>query len=81
VYVSVSLNRREYTTRMAHLKITNASQSPIHKYENLKRKLYNCNGKIYFNQHDNLNLKPTDAYTTYIVQFPLIKDTYDLMMA
>ena len=33
-----------------HLKIINTSQGYIHKYENLKRKLYSCNVNIYFNQ-------------------------------
>jgi len=28
----------------------NASRGPIHEYEYLKRKLYNCNATIYFNQ-------------------------------
>jgi len=35
---------------MSHLKIINATRGSIHKYENLKRKLYNCKAKIYFNQ-------------------------------
>ena len=35
---------------MYQLKVINASQGCIHKYENLKRKLYNCNANIYFNQ-------------------------------
>ena len=35
---------------MTHLKIVNASRGPIHKYEDLKRKLYKCNANIYFNQ-------------------------------
>jgi secreted trypsin-like serine protease len=30
---------------MSHLKGINASQGCIHKYENLNRKLYNCNAK------------------------------------
>jgi len=34
---------------MSDLKIISTSQICIHKYENLKRKLYNCNVKIYFN--------------------------------
>ena len=38
------------TTRMFHLKIINTIQGYIHKYENLKRKLYNCNSEIYFNK-------------------------------
>jgi len=32
------------------LKIIGASQSLIHKFENLKRKLYKCNASIYFNR-------------------------------
>jgi hypothetical protein len=35
---------------MSHLKVINASRGSIHKYENLKRKLHNCNANIYFNQ-------------------------------
>jgi hypothetical protein len=31
------------------LKIINGSQGYIQKYEDLKRKLYNCNANIYFN--------------------------------
>jgi len=38
------------TMGMSHLKIINTGQGYIHKYENLKRKLYNCNVNIYFNQ-------------------------------
>jgi hypothetical protein len=38
------------TTGMSHLQIKNASQGYIHKYKNLKRKLYNCSANIYFNQ-------------------------------
>jgi len=35
---------------MSQLKIMNTSEGYIHKYENLKRQLYNCNANIYFNQ-------------------------------
>ena len=35
---------------MNHLKIVHASQGPIRKYEDLKRKLYFCNAHIYFNK-------------------------------
>jgi hypothetical protein len=38
------------TTGMPNLKITSTSQVHIHKYEDLKRKTYNCNVNIYFNQ-------------------------------
>jgi len=34
---------------MSYLKIINTSQGYILTYENLKRKLYNCNTNIYFN--------------------------------
>jgi hypothetical protein len=37
-------------TGMSQPKFMNASQGCIHKCENLKRKLYNCNGNIYFNR-------------------------------
>jgi len=37
--------------RMTHLKITNTSQGYIHKYEQLKRKICNCNANIYFYQN------------------------------
>jgi hypothetical protein len=43
------------------LKIINTSQGHIHKYEDLKRKIYNCTTKIYFNQKYlsiNINLIP-----------------------
>ena len=36
------------TKGMAHLKIIKASRGPIYEYENLKRKLHNCNADIYF---------------------------------
>jgi len=35
---------------MSHLKIIITIQGHIHKHENLKRKIYNCNANIYFNQ-------------------------------
>ena len=35
---------------MTNLKIVNASRGHIHEYENLKKKLYNCNANIYFNR-------------------------------
>jgi hypothetical protein len=38
------------TTGLCHLEVINASRGSIHKYGNLKRKLYNCNANIYFNQ-------------------------------
>jgi len=38
------------TTGMSHLKIINTSHVYVHKYENLKTKLCNCNANIYFSQ-------------------------------
>ena len=35
---------------MAHIKVLDASQSLIRQFENLKKKLYNCNACIYFNR-------------------------------
>jgi hypothetical protein len=35
---------------MTHLKIINASQGSIRKYEDLRRRLNNCNASIYFNK-------------------------------
>ena len=40
----------EYTTRMSHLKIVSTDQGHIQKYEDLKRKICNCNVIIYFNR-------------------------------
>jgi len=33
---------------MNHLKIINASRGLVHEYENVKRKLFNCNANNYF---------------------------------
>jgi hypothetical protein len=46
---------------MTHIKILGASQSLIHQFENLKRKLYNCNASIYFNKKC-LNKRLTPSY-------------------
>jgi len=35
---------------MNNLKIVQASQGPIHKFEYLKRKLYHCNPNLFFNK-------------------------------
>ena len=45
---------------MPFIKIINASRIYIHQYQNLKRKLYNCNANIYFNKkclRNNTDLK------------------------
>jgi len=41
---------------MPHLKTVNTSEGYIHKYEHLKRKLYNCNANIYFKQKVSKNI-------------------------
>jgi hypothetical protein len=46
IYILLFMN----TMGMSHLTVINTSQVYIHKYENLKRKLYNFNANIYFNQ-------------------------------
>jgi hypothetical protein len=47
---------------MSHLKVINACRGPIHRFESLKRKIYNCNASIYFNQQCLKNkLVPTYA--------------------
>jgi hypothetical protein len=33
-----------------HVKTVNASRAHIHRYQNVKRKLYNCNANIFFKQ-------------------------------
>ena len=48
---------------MIHLKVIDASQSLIHQFTNLKRKLYNCNASIYFNRQC-LNKQLTPSYAT-----------------
>jgi hypothetical protein len=35
---------------MKWLKIIQASQAPVHQFNNLQKKLYNCNTNIYFNR-------------------------------
>jgi hypothetical protein len=45
--VFVFVNKISCKTRMSHLQVTNALRDSIHKYEYLKRKLYNCNVNIY----------------------------------
>ena len=52
----------QHTMGMSHLKVTSTSQGPIHTFTSLKRKLYNCNANIYFNQQC-LKKKLTPAYT------------------
>ena len=41
---------KTYTNKSPHVKIANASRAHIHQYQNVKRKLYNCNANIFFNQ-------------------------------
>jgi hypothetical protein len=58
---------------MTHLKIINASRGSIQKYENLKRKLYNCNANIYFN-NQCLKKQLTPSYAN--IKFPNTSPAY-----
>ena len=46
-YAKICTNLFINTTGMAHCRFMNANQSSIHKFESLKRKLFNCNENIY----------------------------------
>ena len=72
---------------MTHLKIIKASRGPIHKYEDLKRKLYKCNANICFNKqclkqhltpsYANIkipNTSPAHKYTQHKIPAIRIKD-------
>ena len=72
---------------MPHLKILNASRGNIHRFEGLKRRLYNCNASIYFNQQclkkqiipiyakiKIPNTSPAHKYTQHKIPFPRIRD-------
>ena len=48
-----SLNTENATVK-PHLQTINSSQHYIQKYEDLKRKLYNCNANIYFSIYNKL---------------------------
>ena len=64
------------TTGMSHLKIIGSSQGPIHKFTSLKRKLYNCNANIYFNQQClKNNVIPTYAKLKFPNTSPASKFT------
>ena len=61
---------------MWHLKFIGTSQGPIHKFTSLKRKLYNCNANIYFNQECLKNkLIPTYAKLKFPNASPATKYT------
>jgi hypothetical protein len=61
---------------MSHMKIVNIRQGHIHKCENLKRKLYNCNANIYFNQQClKQQLIPNYAKIKVLNTFPASKYT------
>ena len=72
---------------MNHLKIIQASQGPIRKYEDLKRKLYHCNAHIYFNKQCTKkhlipnyakvkvpNTSPAAKFTLHKAQLMRVKD-------
>jgi len=61
---------------MNHLKIINASRGFIHEYENVKRKLFNCNANIYFNrQCYQRRLVPNYARIKISINYPAAKFT------
>jgi len=64
-----SLSIVTHTTGMTHLKVIDASQSLIHRFENLKRKLYNCNASIPFNGK-SLSKKLTPSYAKLKIPNP-----------
>jgi hypothetical protein len=41
---------KTYKNKSTHVKNVNANRAHIHQYQNVKRKLYNCNANIFFNQ-------------------------------
>jgi len=61
---------------MNHLKIVNASRGIIHQYENVKRKLFNCNANIYFNrQCHRKGLIPNFSKIKIPISSPATKST------
>jgi hypothetical protein len=61
---------------MNHLKIINASRGLVHGYENVNRKLFNCNANIYFNrQCHQKRLIPNFAKIKIPTNSPVAKST------
>ena len=61
---------------MNHLKIVNASQGIVRQYENVKRKLFECNANIYFNrQCHQMGLIPNFAKIKIPISSPAAKST------
>ena len=61
---------------MNQLKIINASRGLVHEYENVKRKLFNCNANIYFNrQRHQKRLIPNFAKIKIPTNSPAAKST------
>jgi hypothetical protein len=61
---------------MNHLKMINTSRDLIHEYENIKKKLVNCNANIYFNrQCYEKRLVPNYAKIKIPINFPDAKFT------
>jgi len=61
--VFVFVNELSCKTGMSHLQVINTSRGSIHKYGNLKRKLYNCNVNIYFRR----DLIDKNKHTIYFI--------------
>jgi len=55
------------------LKIINTSRGFIRQYQNLKRKLYNCNANIYCNQNAFKKHKPQICQNQYSKHLPSLK--------
>jgi len=61
---------------MNHLNIVNASRGIVHHYENVKRKLFNCNANMYFNrQCHQKGLIPNVANIKIPISSPAAKST------
>jgi len=66
---------------MTRRKIVKASRGPIHKFENLKRKLYKCSANIYFNkQYFKKQLTPSYANINVPSTSPAHKHTQQKLL-
>lgn len=45
---------KTYKNKSTHVKIVNSNQAHIHQYQNVKRKLYNCNANIFLNAFETI---------------------------
>jgi hypothetical protein len=65
---------------MSHLKIVNADEGYVHKYENEKRKLYRCNASIFFDQQC-LKIRPLWLYCRNTMAMSRLKMTVLIYVA